>query len=277
MGVFAIIICMRFKNQEGYYFDHVKRRWVKRGGGVKRIDFPMTIPPLKTINHDSMESIIRAFAPGDVQESVDLATFAHEGAVRKNLRLGVKDPYIAHPLRNTVRALTWVQGRMDDDVVLDISHACLLHDVVEDAPERVQEFYHCYDDPIDIIADRFGDNVAHAVDAVSNPVNNATTREEKNGMYVEHLGSVLPHDDIAVVVKCSDLWDNAGSLVYADDSMAQNLSVKYLPVISMTIPLVEKMGNEVMVERMVRLQDMALRMSQGGRKELLEERVWIKP
>ena len=262
----------KFKNQEGYFQDPVSKRWkAKRANRGNNIDSPLTIPPLKTINHDSMESIIMAFAPGDIQESMELATFAHEGDMRKNLRMGVKDPYIAHPMRNTVRALTWVQGRMDDDMVMDISHACLLHDVVEDAPERVQEFYGSTDDPIDLIEDNFGRNVAQAVQGVSNPPHTATTKEEKNRLYLEHLQGVLPYDDVALVVKCSDLWDNAGSLMYAPPSMAQSLSIKYLPVISMTIPLVRELGNEVMDERMSRLEKVAMKLSQGRQDELLRE------
>lgn len=163
-----------------------------------------------------------------VREGVSLAAYAHEGQFRKESRPGVTytDPYVAHPIRNALRVIRFTQGHMSLDDVRRLAVICLLHDTVEDAPERVVTFYTEGDSVVsdDIrelalftISTRFGDKVADGVRRVTNPeLPEGITREDKDAEYLNHITSTVVVSEDAYLTKAMDLIDNAGSLKHMD-------------------------------------------------------------
>lgn len=174
--------------------------------------------------------------PGNEQviESVSLAAFAHDGAFRKESRRGVeyRDPFIIHPLRNALRVQRWYAGwncpRLSDMVC-----AALLHDTVEDAAERIIDFYGDMffqhgDTPretaFNVLARKFGDGVSDTVIRLTNP-EDVRSHED----YAEHLRVWVVTDERAYVTKAADLVDNAGSLKHMDASpRRERLARKYV-------------------------------------------------
>lgn len=177
--------------------------------------------------------------PGDEQviESLSLAAFSHDGAFRKENRNGVEylDPYIIHPLRNALRIQRWYAG-WSHPHLSEMVCAALLHDTVEDAAERIIDFYGDMflmsgttprETALNALARRFGDAISDAVLRVTNP-EEVTSQDE----YAEHIRVWVVTDERAYVVKASDLVDNAGSLKHMDvSSRRERLARKYtIPV-----------------------------------------------
>ncbi len=235
-----------YKGNPLYYLDPGSNRYRRVSPQTKPelVDSPPSatyIPSLKTMSHKTMSKVIVDAVGGDVDKSLSLATYAHEGMYRKQLRFGTKDPYIVHPMRNALRATVWTRGHWDEDKVRNLAHACLLHDVVEDAPDRVQDFYDDRADPVDILGERFNYDVADAVAAVTNPEYPAgISKEGKRQAYLEHIKEALPGNDMAILVKCSDLWDNAGSACLSEDQgMRRHLVKKYAPVVAVMMDMAD--------------------------------------
>ena len=172
--------------------------------------------------------------PGDelVIESLSLAAFAHDGAFRKETRNGVDylDPYIIHPLRNALRVQRWYCGWHYSRLPAMVC-AALLHDTVEDASERILDFYGDTfllhgntprETALNALARRFGDDI-------SGTVLRLTTPDDGVGMsYTEHITVWVVPDESAFVAKASDLVDNAGSLKHMDSSPRRDkLARKY--------------------------------------------------
>lgn len=248
----------RFKGNPGYYLDPEVSRYRRVAPRAKSGDAPAPapystyIPELKTMSHKALAKAIEGAVGGDVEKSLALATYAHEGAWRKQLRFGTRDPYIVHPMRNALRATVWTKGRWPDDRVRSLAHACLLHDVVEDAPERVQDFYGECADPVDILEDKFTYDVSSAVAAVTNPeYPEGVSKEDKRQIYLQHLKEALPGNDMAILVKCSDLWDNAGSACEAKDKgMRNHLVKKYTPVVLAMMDMADTLEPEELARDM---------------------------
>lgn len=172
--------------------------------------------------------------PGDelVIESLSLAAFAHDGAFRKETRNGVDylDPYIIHPLRNALRVQRWYCGWHYSRLPAMVC-AALLHDTVEDASERILDFYGDTfllhgntprETALNALARRFGDDISGTVLRLTNP-------DDGVGMsYTEHITVWVVPDEAAFVAKASDLVDNAGSLKHMDSSPRRDkLARKY--------------------------------------------------
>ncbi len=86
-----------------------------------------------------------------IKKAVDLAKIAHEWQFRKYSG----KPYIAHPLRVAVM----VAKKCDD---LDLILAAILHDTVEDAPEKIS---------MKMIYEEFWEEVWYLVDSVTDNIN----------------------------------------------------------------------------------------------------------
>lgn len=82
---------------------------------------------------------------GKLKEALDFATEAHQNQKRKYSG----DPYITHPI--AVAKIVSKYGGSQAQVA-----AALLHDVVEDTPVKIED-----------IQSRFGDEVAHLVDRLT--------------------------------------------------------------------------------------------------------------
>lgn len=245
------------KNNGNYYLGkdaRGRRCWRKKGADVRDIS---TVPndssdndgrlvKLKTLDDGGLEELINSVSRSDVTlEALDVAHYAHEGVERKQLRLGCKEPYVSHVMRNSLRGYMWSKGRMSDEDCEKVMMACLLHDTVEDAPDRICDYYGDEKgDAVGTIRKQFGDDVADAVVAVTNPPKpDGLSDEEKRQFYVSHLRDSLK-TDMAIVVKAADLWDNAGSSVYGDAQSAEKMAKKYIPAIRLVGNLAKKSDNK---------------------------------
>lgn len=244
------------KNNGDYYLgrDALGRRcWKRRNPVLDASNVPDATPDyegrlvkLKTLDDGGLDELITSIARKDeTLEALDVAHYAHEGVSRKQLRLGCKEPYVSHVMRNSLRGYMWSKGRMSDEDCEKVMTACLLHDTVEDAPDRICDYYGDErGDAVGTIRRQFGDDVADAVVAVTNPPKpDGLSDEEKRQFYVSHLRDSLK-TDMAIIVKAADLWDNAGSSVYGDSQSAEKMAKKYLPAIRLVGNLAKKSDNK---------------------------------
>lgn len=223
---------------------------------------------LKTYDAVSM-SLLLSQHGSTVVDAVRLAAYAHDGVFRREFRPGVtyKDPYVAHPMRNALRMVKYVP--LSGDLVILIV-ACLLHDVVEDAPERAVEFMSAEfgiassgtthaERALDGIARLFGNDIADIVDRVTNPPTpKGTDRADRNKAYVEHLVDKVVDDRRAWLVKASDLIDNAGSIKHMDDTPERaRFAARYVPALAAMLTVTLEHGGDVpdMVRRLAQVSD----------------------
>lgn len=185
-----------------------------------------------------------------MKNALSLAAYLH----RKDTRLSTTratngeenqptTPYIAHPLRNTLRLLRW--GVTDAHVLA----ASILHDVVEDHPrEIVREFTDAvvprrnHEEmrkvALRYLATIFGAKVAYLVSKVSNPIlPHNMDRDERNAQYLAHVKSGIT-DAGVFLVKSSDLVDNSLSLHHSfskSDAQGLRRAAKYLPAMPVVL------------------------------------------
>ncbi|KQU32030.1 MULTISPECIES: HD domain-containing protein [unclassified Rhodococcus (in: high G+C Gram-positive bacteria)] len=157
-----------------------------------------------------------------IDEALAVASFAHLEQRRTARGDQTADPYITHPSRNTLRLIRY--GVVDDAVLV----ATVLHDTVEDQPERIVRILGGTD-ASDAIRSHFGDDVQSLVQAVTNPPKDPT--RDKAEQYAEHVTEII-QDPRVFLVKVSDFVDNAGSLKYlADETRRTKLLGKYAPLV----------------------------------------------
>lgn len=97
---------------------------------------------LRNLTTAQLLELIQFCSPSPAtQEALDLAFYCHLGVQRKQLVRGRHRPYIDHPMRIALRAYLWAAPFCPQPVVDRLIHAALLHDVIEDSPERVLAFY----------------------------------------------------------------------------------------------------------------------------------------
>ena len=189
---------------------------------------------------DLHKSATRFLTPAGVDRVVSAATAAahlhrdQKRSVRGDLPVV---PYIEHPLRNTVRLTRW--GITDADLLC----ASLLHDVPEDCAQRAVELYAGNapgatrtEQTLAWIGDAYGSRVATTVAAVTNPprepgMSDAARLEQ----YAQHVAAAVRDDPHALLVKASDLTDNAGSLPHQLAGVSPEFVTKrvnkYAPVV----------------------------------------------
>ena len=146
-------------------------------------------------------------------------------------------PYVDHPLDV---ALTGVLefGFSDGDCVV----AALLHDSVEDQPEKLAG-----ESEGDVrvaalreLTRRFGARVANLVAHVTNPEWETTDRAEKNRLYREHFREIARADPQAFAIKLADFSTNAlrlDAVEETDPARYDKLRRKYCPVMEDAISL----------------------------------------
>ncbi|MFD5867330.1 hypothetical protein ACFWGD_01780 [Corynebacterium sp. NPDC060344] len=201
-----------------------------------------------------IDMVLHVSRSASTLEALQLACHAHHGVMRRDRVLGREHPYIDHPLRNALRAFLWVADRWPGADVELVLQGCLLHDVVEDAPDRVVSFYGGDgSDAAAALGENLGPRLRAAVAAVTNPPElKKLEGGDKREAYRAHLERSLADDPVALLVKASDLWDNAGSAFYADAAFARKMTAKYLPVIRMISGMAADLGDEVVAGRVSR-------------------------
>lgn len=162
------------------------------------------------------------------------ASWCHLGDVRSD---GL--PYITHPARVASRVLRWAPNAPESYVA-----AALMHDAVEDHPKEILSMLGTLPDSNESeglmrerIENRVTDNsargslidVLNIVLHVSNPVMpRSASREERNISYWSHLSNHVVNNPAALLIKCSDFVDNAGSLSQMRDTKrASRMATKY--------------------------------------------------
>ena len=132
---------------------------------------------------------------GRFVDALGLAVELHGEAVRK----GTSVPYVAHPL--AVCALVLVDGGGEDEAI-----AALLHDALEDAPDKVTR---------EDLAVRFGGTVCDLVDAVTETPSGyrggpKAPWDERKARYIAHVHGA---DEAANRIALADKVDNARAIL----------------------------------------------------------------
>lgn len=205
---------------------------------------------LKDYDSVSLAAMLRKhfvenFPVAEVQrldDAIQVASYLHRMDVRRGGRGGMPNPpYIEHCLRVALRLITHL-GVRDSDVVI----AAVLHDTVEDHPFEFSDFEGVplvtREDvaramALEFISRTFGFGVAKLVDYVSNPIlPEGTSKEDKLSSYQAHVKAVTSQSESALVIKVSDVVDNAGSLHHHynyDDPKVKYFIDRYTPVLDL--------------------------------------------
>lgn len=142
-----------------------------------------------------------------ITSAATMASFLHRKQTRF-IRGGLpRVPYIEHPLRVALRLIRW--GVRDAELIA----AALLHDVVEDCFEELLEvFGHNDEDAMECLTRLYGAQVAELVGEVTNPATCGSEDAASRGRYVRHIVALTSTGSPALLIKASDLKDNAGSI-----------------------------------------------------------------
>jgi len=196
-----------------------------------------------------------------VESALQLADFAHQGQTRREYGLQEPVPYLAHPLRNAHLVWLWTHDYLHDTPVTELVAASLLHDTVEDAPERIQEFYDSDRAALDLIRAHFGARVGDTVGRVTMPtIIGACGVDDRNVTYLEHILSEVVTSEYALITKAADLVDNAGSLWRSPlpPARVKRLASKYAAPVDAVIAHCEVIQDHrvraVVYERLTRLR-----------------------
>ncbi|MDG4757775.1 HD domain-containing protein [Micromonospora sp. WMMD710] len=153
--------------------------------------------------------------------ALDLAADLHRDDRR------VREPYLNHLLRVSIRLMHHYQVREVDVIV-----AGLLHDSVEDHPAELAGGEQVADPTaaaLAALAARFGPRVARLVGAVTNPVYDP--RRDRNTQYREHLAVSLEREPWARVIKVSDFTDNGVGVIHTVGPKVVSSARKYRPLV----------------------------------------------
>lgn len=190
---------------------------------LKKMDPSMLVFELDRETHRLMPEASEA-----ITSAATLASFLHRNQTRSVRANMDRVPYIEHPLRVALRLIRW--GVRDAEIII----AALLHDVAEDCADELLEVFgskHVAEDAIDCLTRLYGNRVAWLVEQVTNP-------DPAEGMtYAGHIRLLSALASPALLIKASDLKDNAGSITHqlghSDklDARMLRLTAKYLPVI----------------------------------------------
>ncbi|WP_370949634.1 HD domain-containing protein [Amycolatopsis sp. cg5] len=163
-----------------------------------------------------------------ITSAATTASFLHREQTRYTRRNLPRVPYIEHPLRVALRLIRW--GVDDAELIA----AALLHDVAEDcADELLEIFGQTSESALDCLTRLYGARVSDWVGEVTNP---GTHGGKVSITYAEHITVLAESGSHALLIKASDLKDNAGSikhqLGHGQDEKMLRLLGKYLPVVA---------------------------------------------
>lgn len=157
-------------------------------------------------------------------EAYDLAKSIHQDQKRKT-----GGPYIIHPIKVAQIALNY---GADDDIII----ACLLHDTVEDHPDKI-EFKE--------IEEKFGPKVKHLVEGV--------TKEENSQKTIEKVKIFAEKDPRVALVKLADRIHN--TLTLPEGKEHEGIKVRYKQTNPQYIEIGEKYGYKDIAEELRRLTE----------------------
>ncbi len=167
--------------------------------------------------------------------------------------------YATHVLRVTTRLLSvdHFNARQSPDMII----AALLHDVIEDRPERLLDelpLNKAEKSPenltarrnqraraIAVIAAQYGPSVANMVWQLSNGIYDSQdmTTDEKHRHYQAHVRHLLEQGGDTALIKLSDFVDNCLGLEFnPDEKHSLKLAAKYKPLIAPMFEFVYRSG-----------------------------------
>lgn len=157
-----------------------------------------------------------------ITSAATMASYLHRDQTRMVRGDLPRVPYIEHPLRVALRLVRW--GVTDAELIA----AALLHDVLEDCDEElVAVFGHAGETSAACMERLYGNHVARLVVAVTNPTDGTS--------YLEHITGIGCAQSEALLIKASDLKDNAGSIPYqlghGRDEKLLRMVGKYTPAV----------------------------------------------
>lgn len=157
-----------------------------------------------------------------ITSAATLASFLHREQTRMVRGDLPRVPYIEHPLRVALRLIRW--GVRDAELIA----AALLHDVAEDcADELLDVFGEAEETATNCLARLYGQRTASFIAQVTNPTDGTD--------YRQHIEDLAGRGCPALLIKASDLKDNAGSikhqLGHGHDQRLLHLLHKYGPVL----------------------------------------------
>ena len=153
-----------------------------------------------------------------VETAWHFAEAAHEGQKRKS-----GEPYFVHP---AAVATTLAEQMMDGATIA----AGLLHDCIEDCPDCT----------LDMLRERFGEEVASLVDGVTK-LNRLdfTTREEQQAESLRKMILAMSRDIRVVVIKLADRLHNMQTLKFQPEDRQKAISRETLDIYA---PLAHRLG-----------------------------------
>lgn len=212
-----------------------------------------------------------------IAEAIKVATICHEGQKRRDSK-GKETPYILHPLRVALSLMGY------ECINMQILAAALLHDTVEDAPEKLVRYvFPDIQVPVsDEVALRrlaykaisviFGEPVTGIVKRVTNPISNPhASKAQKRAEYADHAETSITTVG-ALLVKACDMDDNGFKLEATSNPsrrrMVYHLATKYMPVARILLTRLEAKRNVLGIpeEKTVLLLDRV----KDGRRKLCE-------
>lgn len=163
-----------------------------------------------------------------------IASWLHAADLRSGDR-----PYVSHLLRVTIRIAYYYHVR---DV--DVLCAALLHDSVEDHPDRLADF--ATDDErgkgareaaYTVLGRAFSPRMAGLVRAVTNPETEpALPLAQRQELYRAHVPESLEREPWARVIKLSDFTDNGVGIMWTvTGAKRHRLARKYAPLVPQMI------------------------------------------
>lgn len=139
-----------------------------------------------------------------IAQAVSDAAYLHRNASRAERGRFSRTPYIEHPLRVALRLLRW--GVDDPGMIV----AAVLHDVIEDCADELTGMAdkdQAREQALLWAMERYGNEVCRMLAGLSNPV-----WVETHDQYRTHVVAEIGKDARVLMIKCSDIVDNAGSL-----------------------------------------------------------------
>ena len=140
-----------------------------------------------------------------VNKAIKVAAKLHDGQFRR----GASIPYIAHPF--AVALMT--QAYIDSE---DVFIAGILHDVLEDVPDRI---YSSVD-----LANDFGYDILNIVETVSEPDIRTPTQEAWRARKYAYLNNIKSTNDIRpLIISACDKMHNMGELALGYEEHGESI------------------------------------------------------
>ena len=188
--------------------------------------------------------IYYSYSEEDTKKIVDAYAFAKEAHANQCRYSG--EPYIMHPV--AVAQILFELGMDPDSLV-----AALLHDTVEDT-----------DTGLDVIKEKFGEDVANLVDGVTKlgkvPLE---TWEERQAENIRKMFIAMSQDIRVVIIKLADRLHNMRTLEHMKEQKRRDKAVETIEIYA---PIAHRLGIRTVKEE---LEDLAIRyLDPVGYKEI---------